>query len=64
MLRVPRSKILQQVESLGILDHPAKMLSPLEERNKGKYCRFHKDHGHDTEQYNELKKAIGNAIKK
>lgn len=34
-LRVSRSEILQQVESLGILEKPAKMLSPSEKERKG-----------------------------
>ncbi|KAI5668260.1 hypothetical protein M9H77_18113 [Catharanthus roseus] len=40
------------------------MLSLLEKHNKVKYFLFHKDHGHDTEQCKELKKAIENAFKK
>lgn len=34
------------------------MISPPENCNKAKYCRFHKDHVHHIEQYNELKKSI------
>lgn len=63
-LRVPQLKILQQIESVGILEKPTKMFPPPEKRNKAKYCHFHKDHGHEIEQCNELKKAIENAIKK
>lgn len=61
-LQTPRSKILQQTEFLGILKPPTKVLFPLEKWNQTKYCQFHKDHGHDTENRNELKKEIENAI--
>lgn len=40
------------------------MLSPLEKRNNAKYYNFHKDHGNDTEQCNELKKGIENAVRR
>ena len=32
-------------------------------RNKSKYCRFHKDHGHDTDECYDLKQQIENLIK-
>lgn len=35
-LKIPRSDVLQQVESLGILDKPAKIFSPPHKRNKSK----------------------------
>lgn len=38
------------------------MRSNLERRNKGKYCRFHKDHRHDTDECHDLKNQIENLI--
>lgn len=35
-LRIPRTDVLQQVESLGILNKPAKMFSPHDKWNKAK----------------------------
>ena len=32
--------------------------------NKNKYCRFHRDHGHDTDECYDLKQQIENFIKK
>ena len=31
--------------------------------NKNKYCRFHKDHGHDTNECYDLKQRIENLIR-
>lgn len=62
-LKIFRSDILQKVESLGILDKPAKILSPPKKRNKSKIFQFHKDYGYDTEQCSKLKKAIEQVIR-
>ena len=38
------------------------MKSPPKKRNSDKYCRYHKDHGHDTEDCFKLKIAIEKLI--
>lgn len=62
-LKVSRSDVLQKVESLGILEKLAKVLSPPEKQNKAKFYQLHKYHGHDTKQCNELKKEIEHAMR-
>ena len=40
------------------------MLAPPEKRNQRKYCRFHKDHGHDTDECIKLKDEIEALIRR
>ena len=42
---------------------PEKMKGDPNKRNKNKYCRFHRDHGHDTDECYDLKQQIENLIK-
>ncbi|GAV59239.1 hypothetical protein CFOL_v3_02770 [Cephalotus follicularis] len=43
---------------------PEKLRSPAENRNVEKYCRYHRDHGHDTEECMQLKNQIEDLIRK
>ena len=49
-------------EDKNLLRKPSKMKSPSEKRNKDKYCRYHKDHGHYTDDCFRLKIAIEKLI--
>ena len=61
---MPVDKILMQIKD----EHYLKWLKPLHSsphiRNKNKYCRFHKDHGHYTEDCRDLKEQIEELIRK
>ena len=46
------------VTAHNLLKNLTKLKSPPEKRNRNKYCRYHKDHGHDTEDYFKLKLVI------
>ena len=45
------------------LKWPEKMKGDPNKRNRNKYCRFHRDHGHDTDEYFDLKQQIENLIR-
>ena len=63
-LVMPVDKILMQIKD----DHAFKWLRPLHSshnvRDKRKYCHFHKDHGHYTEDCRDLKEQIEELIQK
>ena len=42
---------------------PEKMKGDPNKRNRNKYCHFHIDHGHDTEECFDLKQQIENLIR-
>ena len=45
------------------LKWPEKMKGDPNKRNRNKYCRFHKDHGHDTDECFDLKQQVENLIR-
>ena len=63
-LVMPIDKILMQIKD----EHYLKWLRPLHSsphiRDKNKYCHFHKDHGHYTEDCQDLKEQIEELIQK
>ena len=61
---MPVDKILMQIKDEHYLKWPMPFhLSP-HIRDKNKYCRFHKDHGHYTEDCRDLKEQIEELIQK
>ncbi|XP_011072309.1 uncharacterized protein LOC105157596 [Sesamum indicum] len=46
------------VEKEGLLQWPGKMRDTLAKKNSNKYCKFHKDKGHNTEDCYQLKDEI------
>ncbi|XP_022154446.1 uncharacterized protein LOC111021718 [Momordica charantia] len=62
---IPISEILTNIEENGLeklLKRPDKLRGDPEKRNKDRYCRFHRDHGHDTLSCWELKHQIVDLI--
>ena len=43
-----------QVEGRNLFRNPGPMKAPLERRNMTKYCKFHKDIGHNTSECFQL----------
>ena len=54
-LNAPLDQVLMQIKDDPSLKWPEKMKGDPNKRNKNKYCRFHRDHGHDTDECYDLK---------
>ncbi|XP_043704750.1 uncharacterized protein LOC122654630 [Telopea speciosissima] len=63
-LNTTRTKILMEVYDRGLLQWPRLMFTNPEDRNKNKYCKFHRDVGHNTENCRQLKREIEDVIQK
>ncbi|GAV83833.1 hypothetical protein CFOL_v3_27278, partial [Cephalotus follicularis] len=59
-----RTRILAVEKDKVPIQWPEKMRSPAEKRDKEKYYRYHRDHGHDTEECRQLKNQIEDLIRK
>ncbi|KAL2470160.1 Ribonuclease H [Abeliophyllum distichum] len=46
------------------LEWPQRMVAPPSKRDKRKYCHFHRDHGHDTENCFQLKEELERLLKR
>ena len=62
-LNIPLDQVLMQIKNGPSLKWPKKMKGNPNKRNKNKYCRFHRDHGHNTDECNDLKQQIENLIR-
>ena len=47
-----------QIKEEGALTFPGKLKGDPNKRSRDKYCRFHRDHGHDTDNCYDLKEWI------
>nr|XP_023873765.1 uncharacterized protein LOC111986372 [Quercus suber] len=63
-LVMPVDKILTQIKDEHYLKWPRPLHLSLSVRDRSKYCRFHKDHGHYTEDCRDLKEQIEEFIRK
>ena len=62
-LNVPLEQVLMQINDDPSLKWPEKMKGDPNKHNRNKYCRFHRDHEHDTDEYFDLKQQIENLIR-
>nr|XP_023897409.1 uncharacterized protein LOC112009308 [Quercus suber] len=63
-LVMPVDKILVQIKDEHYFKWPRPLHSSPNVRDKSKYCRFHKDHGHCTEDCRDLKEQIEELIRR
>ena len=52
-----------QIKDDPSLKWPEKMKGDPNKRNRNKYCRFHRDHEHDTDECFDLKQQVENLIR-
>ncbi|XP_065639025.1 uncharacterized protein LOC136071528 [Quercus suber] len=57
-LNAPIDQVLMQIKDEGALTFPGKLKSDPSKWPRDKYCRFHRDHGHDTADCYDLKQQI------
>ena len=60
---MPLEQVLMQIKDEPSLKWPEKMKGDPNKRNRNKYCRFHRDRGHNTDECFDLKQQIENVIK-
>ena len=60
-LDTPLDQVLMQIKDDVVLTN--KLKSNPNKRPKNKYCRFHRDHGHNTSKCYDLKQQIETLIK-
>jgi hypothetical protein len=62
-LNAPVDHIFMQIRNDPTLKWPSKLLTDPNKRLRDKYCCFHRDHGHNTEDCYDLKRQIEELIK-
>ncbi|XP_057969571.1 uncharacterized protein LOC131158730 [Malania oleifera] len=63
-LNVSCFEILMQIRKKNYVSWPELMRTYLHKRNMSKFCQFHRDHRHDTEECIQLKKEIKALMKR
>ncbi|XP_074348960.1 uncharacterized protein LOC141687788 [Apium graveolens] len=63
-LNAPGSQIIMEIEKDKEFKWPKSLRGDPEKRDKNRYCRFHKDVGHDIDDYRQLKDKIEYLIRR
>ena len=62
-LNTPIDQVLMQIKDDEALTCPGKLKGNPNKQSRDKYCRFHRNHGHDTADCYDLKQQIKAFIK-
>ncbi|GFS41352.1 hypothetical protein Acr_00g0073880 [Actinidia rufa] len=63
-LNAPIAQVLSEIKHEEFVKWPGKIKTDPQKRNRNKYCEFHRDHGHNTEDCFQLKEQIADLIKR
>ncbi|GFZ16042.1 hypothetical protein Acr_25g0004510 [Actinidia rufa] len=63
-LNAPVTQVLSEIKHEEFIKWPGKIKTNTQKRNRNKYCEFHRDHGHNTEDYFQLNEQIADLIKR
>ncbi|GFZ13609.1 hypothetical protein Acr_23g0019940 [Actinidia rufa] len=63
-LNAPVAQVLSKIKHEEFVKWPGKIKTDPLKRNMNKYCEFHRDHGHNTEDCFQLKEQIADLIKR
>ncbi|XP_057464641.1 uncharacterized protein LOC130754441 [Actinidia eriantha] len=63
-LNTPIAQVLSDIKHEEFVKWPGRIKTDPQKRNRNKYCQFHRDHGHNTEDCFQLKEQIADLIKR
>ncbi|GFY89103.1 hypothetical protein Acr_06g0010430 [Actinidia rufa] len=63
-LNTPVAQVLSEIKHEEFIKWPGKIKTDPQKRNRNKYCEFHRDHGHNTEDCFQLREQIADLIKR
>ncbi|GFZ09950.1 hypothetical protein Acr_21g0005490 [Actinidia rufa] len=63
-LNAPVAQVLSEIKHKEFVKWAGKIKTDPQKRNRNKYCEFHQDHGHNTEDCFQLKEQIFDLIKR
>ncbi|GFY80993.1 hypothetical protein Acr_01g0008020 [Actinidia rufa] len=63
-LNAPVAQVLSEIKHEEFVKWPGKIKTDPQKRNRNKYCEFHRDHGHNTEDCFQLREQIADLIKR